>query len=199
MDIWEGDKLFLFLAFVIPGFISLKAYQLLFPSAMRSSQSQLIDAIAYSSVNYAILIVPIFFIQSSNLSKNYSFLYWSFYIFVFFIAPIIWVVLWKVLRTKEFFQKNAVHPTERPWDFVFSQRKMYWIRVTLKSGEIIGGRFANNSFASSNPAPEQLYLEERWLLNEDGSFDRPKNQSAGVIILSSEISHVELNTYSEEA
>ncbi|HBZ5598803.1 TPA: hypothetical protein OOF66_002534 [Morganella morganii] len=62
----------------------------------------------------------------------------------------------------------------------------------MKDGSVIAGRYAEKSFASSAPAPEQIYLEETWILNEKGGFERAKKQTAGVIILSSEISHIEL-------
>ncbi|MGY0564501.1 MAG: DUF6338 family protein [Paraglaciecola chathamensis] len=192
MNVWEIDKLVLFLAFVIPGFISIKAYQLAFPGTERATSAQLIDAIAYSSINYALLIFPIITIESGNLQESCKSLYFLFYIFVFFIAPIIWVLIWKYLRTRDFFQRNAPHPTAKPWDYVFAQRNPYWVKVTLKDGTIIAGRYADKSFASSSPAPEQIYLEETWILNDKGSFERAKNDTAGVIVLSDEISHIEL-------
>ena len=192
MDMWEIDKLILFLAFVIPGFISIKAYQLIFPGTERATSDQLIDAIAYSSINYAILLLPILVVEGSSLKTSYSFLYYMFYGFVLFFAPIIWVIIWKYLRTSDFFQRNAPHPTAKPWDYVFSQRKPYWVKVTLKDGNIIAGRYADKSFASSAPAEEQIYLEETWIINANGAFERKKNNTAGTIILSSEISHIEL-------
>lgn len=192
MDIWDVDKLALFIAFIIPGFISIKAYQLLFPSATISTSDQLVDAIAYSSINYAVLIFPILGIESSQLKTIHPFLYYVFYIFVLFLAPILWVFIWRFLRTREFFQRNAPHPTAKPWDYVFSQRKPCWMKVHLKDGTIIAGRYAEKSFASSAPAEEQIYLEETWILNENGGFERAKNNTTGVIILSSEISHIEL-------
>lgn len=192
MDVWELDKLFLFIAFVIPGFISIKAYQLAFPGTERATSDQLIDAVAYSSINYALLIFPIISIESSALRETCRFLYYLFYVFVLFLAPVIWVLIWKYLRTRDFFQRNAPHPTARPWDYVFAQRKPYWVKVTLKDGTVIAGRYAGNSFASSAPAPEQIYLEQTWILNDKGGFKRPKNNTAGVLVLSSEISFVEL-------
>jgi hypothetical protein len=42
---------------------------------------------------------------------------------------------------------------------------------------------------------EQIYLEEVWLLNDKGGFDRPKNETEGIIIMSSEISYVEFFKY----
>ena len=89
------------------------------------------------------------------------------------------------------------HPTEKPWDYVFSQRKSYWVKVVKNDRTIIGGKFSDKSFASSAPAPEQIYLEESWVINNNGGFERVKNTSAGVIILTSEISHIELRNYGD--
>jgi len=65
----------------------------------------------------------------------------------------------------------------------------------IKKCSKIGGKFAEKSFASSTPAEEQIYLEEVWLLNDKGGFDRPKNETEGIIIMSSEISYVEFFKY----
>lgn len=194
MDVWEIDKLFLFIAFVIPGFISLKFYQLLYPGALRNAADQLVDAVAYSCVNYALLLWLILVVESSRLSEVHPYFYYVFYAFVLFVAPIIWVVFWSWMRTWEIFQKNAPHPVAKPWDFVFQQRKQYWLIVYLKGGEKIGGKFSTKSFASSSPADEQIYLEEVWLV-ENGVLQRPVKESAGVLIGISEISHIEFFNY----
>ncbi|HEY2344321.1 MAG TPA: DUF6338 family protein [Xanthomonadaceae bacterium] len=191
MDIWDINKLILFIAFVIPGFISLKYYELLFPSATRSASDQLVDAIAYSCINYAILFLPIIWFEKQGIFSTCPIGYYIFYLCVFIIAPLLWVTIWKKIRTSEFFQRNAPHPTGKPWDFIFQQRKAYWIKVTLTDGTIIAGRYAEKSFASSAPAEEQIYLEETWILGKEGEFERKINQTAGVLILTKNISHVE--------
>lgn len=192
MDIWDANKLSLFIQFVVPGFISLKWYQLAFPGASRPAGDQLIDAIAYSCINYAIWYIPMYHAQETVKSSGWSLCLVIFYILVIFISPILLVELWKRIRQSRAFQKNAPHPTSKPWDFVFSQRKMYWMKVTLKDGTVIGGRFGEKSFASSAPADEQIYMEETWILDKEGAFVRCKNKSAGVVIVSKEISHIEL-------
>ena len=192
MDIWEQDKLLLFIAFVIPGFVSLKAYELLFPIQRTDSSKQIVEAITYSCINYALLFWPIVLVERSDLRESSSFLYFLFYVFVLFIAPIIWVWLWKKIRTSDAFQNSAPHPTQKPWDYVFSKRTPYWVIVTLKDGTKIAGSYDSESFSSSAPAEEQLYLEEAWVLNDDGGFERPRKSTAGIIILSNEIVTVEL-------
>lgn len=197
MDIWDANKLLLFIAFVIPGFVSLKTYELLFPTATKESDKLLIDAVAYSSINYALLLWPIYAIETHKIRDAYPSAYALFYVFVLFIAPISWACVMKLLRTTEFFQKSIPHPTAKPWDYVFAQRKPYWIIVTLKDGKQIAGRYDSASFASSAPAPEQLYLEEAWVLNNDGGFERPRSETAGILVLSSEIMTIEFFNVTE--
>jgi hypothetical protein len=191
MNIWEQDKLLLFIAFVIPGFVSLKAYELFFPSQRTESVKQIVEAITYSCINYALLFWLIVFVESSDIKATCGFLYFVFYIFVLFIAPIIWVWIWKILRSSERFQKSAPHPTQKPWDYVFGKRIPYWVIVTLKDGTKIAGSYDSNSFSSSTPAEEQIYLEEVWMMNEDGGFERPKESTKGIIILSNEMVSIE--------
>lgn len=196
MKIWEIDQLALFIAFVIPGFISIKAYQLIFPGNERSSADLLVDAIAYSCINYAVLAYPIVWVETFDIQSKRPLLFYIFCLLVLFIVPVFWAWLTKKIRTTQLFQKNAPHPTEKPWDYVFAQRKCYWVKITLKDGTMIAGKFAENSFASSAPAKEQIYLEETWVLSDKGGFERQKHQSEGVIVVSDEISTIELRSYS---
>jgi len=192
LNIWEVDKLFLFIAFVIPGFISIKAFELLYPSQIRDGSKQIVDAVTYSCINYALLLLPIYWIESSNLFKIHPSIYVFFYVVVLFIAPLFWAFVWKKLRESQAFQNNAPHPTQKPWDYVFSQRKSYWVIVTLKDNVKVAGKYCSKSFSSHAPSSEQIYLEESWELNSDGGFERAHNESEGIIILSSEISFIEL-------
>lgn len=192
MDIWETNKLLLFIAFAVPGFISLKSYEILCPSGSKSGGDRLIDAVAYSCINYAVLFLPIRWIEDSGSIRRCPIAYYLFYLFVFVIAPFLWALFWKKLRATEFFQRSAPHPTAKPWDFLFEQRKPYWVKVVLNDGSIIAGRYASKSFASSAPADEQIYLEETWILGEGGEFARKVDRTAGTMVLAKNISYVEL-------
>lgn len=198
MDIWEADKLLLFIAFVVPGFVSLKCYETICQKPQRDASSQLIDAITYSCINYAILFYPIYLVESGNYRQSNPSLYIAFYGFVLLIAPIIWAIGFRYLRTTDFLQRLLPHPTAKPWDYVFSQRTSYWVLVTLKNGKKYGGLFGSNSFASSSPAPEQIYLESHWKINDDGFLKEECKNSAGIIIVCAEIESIEFRKISYE-
>lgn len=193
MDIWETDKLLLFIAFVVPGFISLKTYALLFPRAYRTSSEQLIDAVAYSSINYALLLWPLYEVETHDVRSTHPTLYVLFYVFTLLIAPILWTCLVRGLRTTEFLQQFMPHPTEKPWDYFFLKRRNnhFWVIVTMKDGKQIAGKYGAGSFSTNAPVQEQLYLSETWVLNTDGGLDRPRVDTAGIMILSADIVTVE--------
>jgi hypothetical protein len=195
MDIWETNKLILFIAFVIPGFISMKVYGLLSPGDRDNSFKQVTDAVAYSCIDYALLSWAIYLIAANDTPV---YLRAGFCLFALFIFPVILAYAWDRLRATKWFQARAPHPIGKPWDYVFGKHEPYWVIATLKDGTKIAGRYGGKSFTSSAPDREQIYLEETWVLNADGGFERAKGQTAGTIITSTEIASVELFKYVPE-
>lgn len=191
MDLWNVDKLILFLMFAIPGFLMLKAHAVLGQEPIADSSKQIIDAVAFSCINYALLAWPILVVEGSDLRTTWPKTYYVFYAFVLLVAPVFWAWLWHTLRTTQFLQNRLPHPTARPWDFVFRQRKRYWVVVTFKDGKQVAGRYDSKSFSSAAPSAEQLFLEQAWVLNQDGGFERQRTNSAGLLVLGSELRTVE--------
>ena len=198
MDIWDENKLLIFIAFVIPGFISIKIYNLLFPGVARSSSEQVIDAVAYSCITYAVMLWPIYEVEVRNYRKLHPTFYVGFYVAVLLFVPITLALVLRFIRQLSVVQRLVPHPTARPWDYVFGKRRSYWVIVTLKDEKRIAGKYCRNSFSSSAPAPEQIYLEEAWVLNDDGGFERKRTESAGILILSTEILTIEFFNVTEE-
>lgn len=192
MEIWETNKLILFIAFVIPGFVSMKAYELIFPAQSRDSSGRIIDAVAYSCFNYAVMLLPILMVESSALRTAVPTAYALFYVFVLLISPLLLTCLVRYIRYLSILQKWLPHPVLKPWDYVFGQRASYWVVVTLNDGRRLGGKYCRKSFASSAPAIEQIYLEKCWELNDAGGFERERCDSAGVLVLSQNVASIEL-------
>ncbi|GLY59257.1 hypothetical protein Pcaca05_01150 [Pectobacterium carotovorum subsp. carotovorum] len=198
MELLEIDKLYLFVFFIIPGFISIKAYQLLYPSSSKDAKDMVVDAIAYSCINYAILGFPIYIIQNNLFTHFSTFDKYIYILAILFIFPVAWVLLWKKIRECAWMQSRAPHPTALPWDYVFGKQKKYWVTVYLKNGKVIAGLYSSDSFTSSAPYPPEIYLEENWILDEDNNLERKVNLTAGIIILRDEISHIEFTNIEVE-
>lgn len=74
------------------------------------------------------------------------------------------------------------NPTPSAWDFAFAQAEPGWVRVRLADGSWVGGWFAANSFASSFPEPQELYIEVGYVMSEDGTFTKDISAPGGMIV-----------------
>ena len=191
MPDWEVDKLALFLIFFIPGFISMKIYDLLIPGEKRDFSSAVFEAVAFSALNFAALSWLIILIHSSDFYKNHQVWYFVILFCILFLFPIIWAILIARLLKWRKLTKYIINPTPKPWDAVFGRRESYWVIIHLKDGRKIGGKYDTNSCASSYPVEEQIYLEQVWQLDEKGRFTNPLDRSEGIIVLNKDISSIE--------
>lgn len=198
MDIWDSNKLVVFIGFVIPGFLSLKVYELLSLQGGKDSSQQIIDAVAYSCINYALLLFPILWVEERGWADSEPTLHALFWGAVVLVMPVLWPCAIWGLRRLSLVQRLLPHPVGKPWDYVFRERRPFWLIITLKDGRKVGGRYDSKSFATSSPHEEQIYLQEAWEINGDGGLERPRVESAGIMVLGGEIATVELFKYIEE-
>lgn len=190
-DIWQSEKLVIFLIMLVPGFISLKVWDLLVPSERRDFSKSLVDAIAYSAINFALLFWLVDYLSKPNLAQLSPKGFFAGNLFLFFIFPVfwpialLWVMKWPLLA------RHIVNPVQKPWDYVFAKRESAWVIVHLKNGGVVGGKFASQSFASSYPAKEQIYIEELWQLDDQRNFTKRIERTKGSIVLGDDILAVE--------
>lgn len=191
MDIWSPDKLAWFLIFFLPGFISMKVYDLMVPAAPRDASKSLLEAISYSTLNFGALFWLIALVQANDFYHNHFLLYSLTIPVVMVFVPACWPFAYLKLASLPSVARHIANPIQKPWDYIFGKRNPYWIIVHLRNGVRIGGRFDTKSFASSNPADEQIYLEEVWNLDDEGRFIGKVERSRGIIVMQEEIRAVE--------
>lgn len=191
MDIWSANKLALFLIFFLPGFISIKIYDLIVPGAPREALQSLLEAISYSTLNFGALFWLIASIETNDFYHRHFVLYAFALVMIMVVVPACWPFAYLKLASWGPIARHIVNPIQKPWDYVFGKRTPCWIIVHLRNDTKIGGYYDTNSFASSNPADEQIYLEEVWTLDEEGKFLQRVEGSRGVIVMQSEIRAIE--------
>ncbi|WP_311243995.1 DUF6338 family protein [Microbacterium sp. WCS2018Hpa-23] len=70
--------------------------------------------------------------------------------------------------------------TPTAWDLVTTTTDAGWVRVRLAEGVWVGGRFGDSSYFSTYPEPRDLYIQEQYVMSEDGEFGEPLHLSGGV-------------------
>lgn len=160
MNFFDPNHLWLFLIFLIPGFVSIKIYGLLIASGNRDFSKSMIEVIAFSAINFALLswlICPILYFDVYNVHPI-VFAFLSF--LILFIFPGLWPIVYVWLVKQKWLANHIIQPIKRPWDWFFSQKDSLWVVVTLKDGRKIGGVFSDKSYASSFPLPEQMISKQ---------------------------------------
>ena len=109
MDIWGADKLVIFIAFVIPGFISMKTFSLLVPST-RKDPIKLLDAIAFSCINYGMLSWLLLLDFHFKWGETYPLVHLGLVVLCIFVFPVLWSITVVWLRKKDSIKKNNTPP-----------------------------------------------------------------------------------------
>lgn len=92
---------------------------------------------------------------------------------------------------------HLVHPIPSAWDYVFkSFTEGAWVTVRMDNGMFIRGKFYTKSFASSDEAYRDLYLEEVYMLNEDDEWVKTE-RTKGIWLSPDTIKHIEFLTIIE--
>mgnify|MGYP006148537501 FL=1 len=185
------ENILLLTTFFVPGFIYLKSYRLFIADTKTDFSKDFYEAIGISIINLILFSYPLYLINLKSFIENYPFSYFLIFGGIILIAPILWAFVFYIMSTKKWFSKFLINPTKSSWDLFFSKRESYYVIVTLKNGNQIGGKYGVSSFSSTFPNPKEIYIEEVWNLNKKGRFKNKQEQTAGILITENEISTIE--------
>lgn len=189
----ELTYLILFVAFVLPGAISMYIYGLLVPQAERLLKEKVLEAVCFSLINFVLLFWLIRLVLDPAFLESQALTAWLIVIVAFIVLPLVWP--FAAVRLLTFFERRGwIKVRARTaWDDYFGRLSGgCWILVELVTGKLVGGRFSVNSFASAFPEPGHLYIEQLWELDDDGAFVAPLPGSPGILLRPSDYRHVKV-------
>ena len=181
------DKLFYFVLFFLPGFLFIKSFSQVVANKNHDFSKKWYEAVAWGCIFFGTT-----YIIHSMLPYD---IIW---IIGIVILPILTPFIIRKLLSYPCISDLIISPIPTSWDYIFSSRKPYWVILHLKDGRNIGGVYGSNSFTSSFPNPQDIYLEEVWLLDENNSFVESIDKSAGILMKMNEISSIEFFKYEQE-
>jgi hypothetical protein len=190
---FDWSKLAIVALFALPGFISLRVWSLIFPTAPAALKDQIGEAISFGILN-AMVCAPLFVL----LQPNGRIALYSLAILTLVVLPAIWPfpVRW-LMRLLQRFDIILI-TSSSAWDDVFLRDEPYFVIVHLNDGARVGGYYGQNSFAGLYPNSGELYLEQLWYLDEDGRFTSAVPDSRGLILRPDDYKYVELMAVPKE-
>lgn len=182
--------------FVIPGFIFTRIVGFSIPLRSRDTLQLVLDSIAVSCINYALLSPLVWTILRQNLESNHPVAFVASWFGILFAFPVVLAVLTiKGIEHEKFTWLRKVfsltHPVPTAWDYFFRRARPCWVMATLKNGKVVAGLYSGHSFASSYPDAPELYLEQLCNLSPEAKMIGLKDQSEGAIIRMDQVQMLE--------
>lgn len=87
---------------------------------------------------------------------------------------------------------KPVHRIPNSWDFAFDSEQDLLLVVTLRDGNRVAGYYGRRSHSGYGTRTRDLFLEERWDFNDDGTaLQGPAHRSVGIWLGADDIVAVE--------
>lgn len=139
-------------------------------------------------INLAFTFWVIAEINKPEFRSNSPVLYYLATFLVVTVVPALFAVATHKFLASRFLRGKMLHPMPTGWDYFFDKSQGCWMLFHLKSGAKIGGIFGKNSFASSFPDEQEVYVQEIWRVDERGRFVERVQGTAGAVIKREEMS-----------
>lgn len=185
--------------FLMPGFIARSVLSAIYPAPQPSDSRLALTAITLSCLNYGIWSWLLVLSWRRHWYESAGFLAFL-AVLVLFVSPVVGTLTFTKLtqtdagrRARERF--GIRHPTPKAWDYFFGKGVPCWAVITLKSGRVIGGYYGSESFASSFPHEEDLYLELLCDMTPEGRLNGITPLTLGGIICWKDVELLEIFKY----
>jgi hypothetical protein len=174
-----GNAVLWFVVLFLPGFLSAEVYGMMVASERPDFSKDFYQAVAFSILNFAAFAPLIYWMFTAKLFGE-LWVAWVTTYLVLIVAPIGWAFLMKWLRDQPW--TPFLFCDNKAWDYFFAHKEPVWVVAHMNDGNTVGGFYAGDSYASSYPSEEQIYIQQQWLLGENDEFIKPVDQSAGVLL-----------------
>jgi len=191
MELSSLNNVLLVILFIIPGFLAERTFSSFVQRPQRESTIVLLESLAFSCLIYS-FVFPITYPYSDFIARHLIF----FGILFLLILPVGLGIGGGFFFRSDLYKKlsrglGIISPIPKAWDYFFGKREPCLVLVTLQDDTKIGGLWHDNSFASSFPAEEDIYLEAQYKINDDGKFLDEIPDTKGCLVRAGTIKFIE--------
>jgi hypothetical protein len=178
------DTLTLFLLFAVPGIVTLYVRAQFLTGRLPPVAEGLVGYITLSLIFHAIAYPLAYPLYTVGLPAGRHLLGWFGLLFV---GPALFGLLLGLNVRKRWTTSildklglHVVHPLDTAWDRHFSDCRPCWVMAVLKDGTQWAGYLGPHSFASSDPAERDIYIQNVYEVGRDGEPWVPRASSVWI-------------------
>ena len=187
----ELDSIVLFVLFVFPGLISMHIYRLLLPAKDIDWKNVVVQALFYSSLNFALCLPILVPIHRASFPETHPYWYVILLMAVLLVSPVLLPIIWAILLRWKWLMNKLQLPFPTAWDYFFNLRKIVFVLIHLKDGSMVGGYYGPDSYATSFPNEGDIFLEAVFHVNEKGEFGDKIEDTGGILIKKNDYTFIE--------
>lgn len=211
-----GTALLILAAFVLPGFVTILVKERIYEVPQEQQPfERLLQTLYYSLLVYAvpIFIAALFGTDRDELERlvrgdESLLLTAGLAVLISLVLPVVvaytgrrWMISNIRQRVLEALKVSITHRTPSSWDYAWEDGEPCLVVAKLRGGAAVGGYYGPNSHSGYGSQHRDLFLEERWSINQDedgGTRLEPIEPSLGVWLAADDIVVVERYAVSDE-
>jgi len=179
--------------------VALKFYDFLVPTQRRDFSTALIEVVSYSLMNW-VLFASLFAVRKAANPTALGFRSEVALLAFLFGTPSFLALMFYYIKTWRWVRRlfrpvgiRITDPAPTAWDHFFREGLSCYIIFHLKSKEMIGASYDKDSFATTYPDIQEIYVEELWVIDPvTREFIKPANNTKGVIIKLDDCDYIEM-------
>ena len=184
------SSVFAVIAFIVPGFIASSMLSMFQPAKRYTAELAIVRFLTLSAYNYALWSWLVYLLIVNPWFKEhlvFAALLWG---AIILIAPLLLGLFLGYESQREWgrslFRRlglRSIHIIPSAWDWRFGRLSdPHWVLVTLDDDSQVGGYFGRESFASSGPDSQDIYVEQIWDIPSDGGPWKMAERGTGMLI-----------------
>jgi Family of unknown function (DUF6338) len=181
------EGFFAFAALIVPGFISLRVYEMRRGGEARKASEVLLDLVVYSLVTDVVAFAALSLVAVTVPAAFQPLVKPSVAAVVMLVVPAAVAFVFFELRRRMISTGLVRDATDKPWDRFFERAREFdgtiGAILTMRDGRKIGARLIDPSYTSSYPAAEQALFGEVWTIDpERATFVEAAPGSCGLLV-----------------
>lgn len=181
----------LFIAFVLPGSVSIYAYRLRVPQHTKELKHFIVEAVCVSLVNFIALFYFLQRLFEPGYILGHPFVSWIIVVACFIVLPFVFSLFFVLFLRKLSDWKIISLSEHTSFDRFFGTlKKDCFLLVELNDGRLVGGYFGKSSYASAYPNQGHLYIEKLYKVDANGALLNQPVDGASIILGPEDYKHV---------
>lgn len=172
----------LFATFIVPGFITVKIWDLMAPTTRRDFSKMVIELVAYSMIFFPVVEFLRSAMQGASWDADLPLLYAIAFLGTIILIPAFFTWLFYRFWVRVARKTGAATPVPTAWDYAFTRPGPFWVYFHMKEGPIVAGFFGDGSSAGTGVTAREVFVRDLRYVDDQGNISKAQTPPVNALI-----------------